>query len=80
MTFKDGSKGAERGYAPPPKRPEMAQNEHIHLFNRKREQLFYIKHSLYYLLLISKRDPIIFSEIGYLFETRSRPKPIWFRH
>ena len=64
MTFKDGSKGAERGYAPSPKRPEMAKMSIFIYITGKESNFFYKKSSLYYLLFISKGDPIIFQKLG----------------
>ena len=50
MTFKGGSKEAKRSHLPPPKRPKMAQNQHIPQYNKKTKQLLCVKIGLYYLL------------------------------
>ena len=38
MTFKGASKEAKRSHTPPPKRPKMAETQHVPRYNKKAKQ------------------------------------------
>ena len=67
-----GAKGVKRGHSH--KLPENATNRHIPRYSKRTKQFLITKLWSFYPFGLSKRYPITFQTLGYVFEIQPLPK------